>query len=208
MNIQEEGISTRKLSPAVSARLAGSKLFVLIAVIATCGAFGADLLRPKQTYYVDGPDKSMEVFPLTEPNVTSASLVNWITQAITSAYTIDFYHYQDTINGLKQYFTVDGYQNFLNALNSSGSLNKIINEKLIVSAVAINSAVILSEGMMNNVYTWKIQLPLLLTYQGASPTSTQKTVAVSVLVTRVPTNQAPKGIGIAQIIDEDYHASS
>ena len=70
----------------------------------------------------------------------------------------------------------------------------------------MDTAVILQEGMMNNVYSWKIQVPLLLTYQGASTTSTQKTIVVNVLVTRVPTNLAPKGIGISQVVDGDYHA--
>lgn len=207
MNIQEEGTSTRNFSPAVSGRLAGAKLFALAAIITSLGALGADLLRPKQTYYVDPPEgQTREVFPLTEPNVTPTSLVNWVTQAVTSAYTLDFYNYQDNIDSLKQYFTFDGYDNYLTALNNSGTLKKIITDKLIVSAVAINTAVILQEGMMNNIYSWKVQIPLLLNYQGASTTSTQKTVVVNVLINRVPTDLAPKGIGIAQIVDEEYHA--
>lgn len=208
MNTQEEGTSTRTVSPAVSGRLAGSRMFVFIALLSALVAFGANLLRPTQTFFVDGPGINQEVFPLTEPNVTPASLIKWVTQAVTSAYTLDFYNYQDTINGLQEYFTIDGYQNFLSSLKASGSLDKIVKDKLIVSAVATDTAVILAEEMLNNVYTWKIQLPLLLTYQGASTTSTEKTIAVSVLVTRVPTNEAPKGIGIAQIVDEEYHAQS
>ena len=209
MDKQEEGTSTRQLSAAVSGRLAASRLFVIVAILTTMGALGADLLRPKQTYYIDPPSGSkVEVFPLTEPNVTPSSLTKWITQAVTSAYTLDFYDYQDTINSLKEFFTIAGYQNFINALNASGSLNKIIKDKLIVSAVATDTAVILQEGVMNNVYSWKIQIPLLLNYQGASTTSTQKSIAVSVLVTRVPTDVAPKGIGIAQLVDEDYYVRS
>lgn len=207
MSTQDEGTSTRNFSPAVSGRLAGSKLFALAAILTSLGAFGADLLRPKQTFFVDPPSGSArEVFPLNEPNVTPSSLVNWVTQAVTSAYTIDFYNYQSNIDNLKQYFTNDGYDNYLTALDKSGTLKKIINEKLIVSAVAINTAVILQEGMMNDVYSWKIQIPVLLNYQGASTTSTQKTIVVNVLINRVPTDLAPKGIGIAQIVDEEYYA--
>ncbi len=207
MSIQEEGISTTKFSPAVSGRLAGSKLFALATILTSLAAFGADLLRPKPTFYVNPPNgPTREIFPLDAPNVTPSSLVNWVTQAVTSAYTIDFYNYQSNIDNLKQYFTIDGYDNYLTALNKSGTLKKIISDKLIVSAVAINTAVILQEGMMNNIYSWKIQIPVLLNYQGASTTSTQKTIVVNVLVNRVPTDLAPKGIGIAQIVDEEYYA--
>lgn len=206
MSAQEEGTSTGKFSPAVSNRLAGAKLFVLAGVIAALAALGADLIRPQPTFFVDpAQGKTIEVFPLTQPNVTPSSLIKWVTQAVTSSYTIDFYNYQDTIDGLKQYFTNDGYDHFVSAMRNSGSLQKIINDKLIVSAVAIDTAVILQEGIMNNVYSWKIQIPLLLNYQGASTTSARKTIVANVLVNRVPTDLAPKGIGIAQIVDEEYY---
>lgn len=209
MNKHEEGISTSKFTATASTSLMASKLFVFAILIASIIAIGAHLSRDKQTYYVDSPDgATKEVFPLNEPNVTPSSLINWVTLAITSAYTLDFYGYQDTLDDLKQYFTLDGYQNFLNALDSSGSLKKIIKDKLVLTAVATNSAVVLQEGLMNNTYTWKIQVPLLLNYQGASTTPTQQNIAVSVLVTRVPTNEAPKGIGIAQIVDGDYNERS
>lgn len=206
MSTQEEGNSTRTFSAAVSGRLAACKLFVIVATLVAFGAMSADLLRPQQTYFLDGPSGEIEVFPLSEPNVTPSSLLKWVTQAVTSIYTLDFYNYNENLESAKQYFTIEGHENYLKALNASGSLNKIINDKLVESAVAIDTAVILQEGIMNNVYSWKIQLPLLLTYQGASTSSTQKTIVVNVLVTRVPTDLAPKGIGIAQIVDEEYYA--
>lgn len=206
MIAQEEGTSSRKINAAVSGSLTASKLFVYLILLATIAAIVVNFARKKQTYYVDAPSGQVtQVFPLSEPNVTPSSLINWVTQAVTSAHTLDFYGYKDTLNDLKQYFTVGGYQNFVSALNASGSLKKIINERLIVSAVTIDTAVILQEGVMNGVYSWKIQVPLLLNYQGASTVSTQKTVAVSVLVVRVPTNEAPKGIGIEQLVDEEYN---
>lgn len=206
MSTHNEGTSSKKFSPAVSGRLAASKLFALVAILASLGAFGADILRPKQTYFVDPVSgHTREVFPLDEPNVTPTSLVNWVTQAVTSAYTLDFYNYQNNIDNLKQYFTINGYDNYLTALKQSGSLQKIIDDKLIVSAVAINSAIVLQEGPIDDVYSWTVQIPLLLNYQGASTVSTQKTIVANILVNRVPTDLAPKGIGIAQIVDEEYN---
>lgn len=207
MNIQEDGTSTRRFTDAVSGGLAASKFLVALTLIISFVALGIHFMRAKQTYFVDPPNGApIEVFPLNEPNVTPSSLINWVTLAVTSSYTLDFYGYQDTLYELKQYFTLDGYQNFLNALDASGTLKKITRDKLVVTAVATDSAIVLQEGLMNNIYTWKIQIPLLVNYQGASTTVTQQNIAVSVLVIRVPTNEAPKGIGIAQIVDGDYNA--
>lgn len=207
MNTQEDGTSTRKFTATVSLGLKASKFFVLVTLIISIVAIGIQFARPKKTYFVDLPNgESRQVFPLDEPNVTPSSLINWVTLAVTSAYTLDFYGYQDTLDELKEYFTLDGYQNFLNALEASGKLRKVTKDKLVVTAVATDPAIVLQEGLMNNIYTWKIQIPLLVNYQGASTTSTQQNIAVSVLVIRVPTNEAPKGIGIAQIVDGDYNA--
>ena len=207
MNAQENGTSTRKFADGINASMVASKFFILLTLVVSLIAIGLHFARNKQTYFINAPDGiTKEVFPLNEPNVTPSSLMNWVTLAITSAYTLDFYGYGETLEDLKQYFTLDGYQNFLNALEASGSLNRIIRDKLVLTAVATDPAIVLEEGLMNNVYTWRIQIPLLLNYQGASTTATQQTIAVSVLVTRVPTSEAPKGIGIAQIVDGDYNA--
>ncbi len=195
---------------ATTAGALTAALFVSFAILlAVIIALVVHYTRPEQKYFIDPVSGSdVEVFPLSEPNVTSTSIIKWVTQAATSAYTLDFYQYQENIDALREYFTLDGYANYVQSLNASNSLNKIISEKLVVTAVATDTAVILQEGLMAGVYTWRIQVPLLLNYQGASTTGTKKTIAVGLLVTRVPTTEAPKGIGIAQIIDGDYYAET
>lgn len=195
---------------ATTAAALTASLFVSFAILlSVIVALVVHYTRPEQKYFIDTVSGSdIEVFPLSEPNVTSTSIIKWVTQAATSAYTLDFYQYQENIDALREYFTIDGYENYVQSLQASNSLNKIIEEKLVVTAVATDTAVILQEGEMAGVYTWRIQVPLLLNYQGASTTGTKKTIAVGLLVTRVPTNEAPKGIGIAQIVDGDYHAEN
>lgn len=206
---EDKGATTKKPSSAIPTSLATSYFLAYVVILLLCVILVAHATRSKEQYFVvDVADNTTEIFPMNEPNVTPSALLKWATQAATSVYTIDFFHYQSNIDALKDYFTVAGYQDFLQSLNASGSLKRIINNKLIVSAVATDTAVILQEGPLRDVYTWRIQVPLLLTYQGASTTSTQKTIAVSLLVTRVPTDQAPKGIGIAQIVDSELHGET
>lgn len=202
---QDKGTHSQP-SSSLQATLQASRFLIYIVFIILAIIGYLIFSRPQPDFFVDAPNGAVsEIFPLTEPNVTPSSLVKWATQAATSAYTIDFFNYQDNIDALREYFTVDGYQQFLAALDAGGVLDRIKADKLIVSAVATNTGVILSEGELRGAYTWRIQVPLLLTYQGASTTSTQKNIAVTMLVTRVSTDEAPKGIGIAQLVDSEIY---
>lgn len=202
----DKGATSKIPSPDIQSSLAVSLLLTYLIGLLVFMVLVVHATRPQARYYVEPPTgSSKEVFPLNEPNVTPTAMLKWATLAATSAYTIDFYHYQDNIDALKDFFTNDGYKDYVQSLDDSGSIAKIKNDKLIQSAVSTNTAVILQEGPLRGLYTWRIQVPILVTYQGASTTSSQKNIAVSLLVTRVPTDQAPKGIGIAQIVDTNLY---
>jgi intracellular multiplication protein IcmL len=55
----------------------------------------------------------------------------------------------------------------------------------------------MDEGVINGRYAWKINLPMLITYESASDNIRQP-VSVTMIVTRVSTLDTPKGIAIAQ----------
>lgn len=197
---QDIADTSKNPSSAIERSLVASLFFTYATIVLIFLVIVINATRPQQKYFVDATTgETTEVFPLSEPNVTSSALLNWATLAATSAYTLDFVHYEENLNALKEYFTTTGYDDYMSALKASGSLDKIISDRLIRSAVATNTAVILDESSPRGVYTWTIQVPLLITYQGSSETTTQEQYAVTMLVTRVPTEEAPKGIGIAQI---------
>ena len=136
---------------------------------------------------------------LSEPNVSIHTLLRWASIAITTAYTLDFVEYQKTLSSLESYFTKAGYKNFLEAADAR--LQDIIKQKLVVTAVVAGQPIVLDEGMLDGAYSWRLQIPLLLSYQGASEKSTKQSLAVTILVVRVPTSDADSGIGIAQLQD-------
>ena len=97
------------------------------------------------------------------------------------------------------FFTSDGWNQFITALSESNNLDAVKTKKLVVSAVATAAPVILQKGLLNGRYAWRIQMPILVTYQSASEFS-QQNLNVTMLVTRVDTLNSPRGIGIAQFI--------
>ena len=78
-------------------------------------------------------------------------------------------------------------------------LSTIQDKKLVLSAVAIGPAIVLTEEERGDKHSWRIQVPILVRYQSANVDETRQQI-IEVLVNQVPTDDAPKGIGIAQYI--------
>ena len=139
------------------------------------------------------------LFALNEPNQSDSAVLQWANQAAIAAFTYNFVNYHSELQASSGFFTSDGWTQFLDALEQSNNLDAVKAKKLIVSAVATRAPIILQKGMLNGRYAWRVQMPILVTYQSASEFSQQNSV-VTMLITRVSTLNSPRGIGIAQFV--------
>lgn len=157
-------------------------------------------IRAEGQFIAQRPDEdTFQLAPMDRPNVSTKALLSWVTLAATSSFSFDFVNYKDQLTKLQDYFTTDGYDNFISSLDSAGFLKSIEEKKLVLSAVAVGPAIVLTENGEGNKHTWRIQVPLLVRYQSANVNETRLQV-VDVLIAQVSTKDAPKGIGIAQYI--------
>ncbi|MCH9756823.1 MAG: type IVB secretion system apparatus protein IcmL/DotI [Gammaproteobacteria bacterium] len=139
------------------------------------------------------------LFALDEPNQSDSAVLQWTNQAAIAAFTYNFVNYRTELQASSGFFTSAGWTQFLNALEDSNNLDAVKAKKLIVSAVATSAPIILQKGLLNGRYSWRIQMPLLVTYQSASEFSQQRNV-VTILVSRISTLNSPRGIGISQFV--------
>lgn len=139
------------------------------------------------------------LFALTEPNQSDSAVLQWANQAAIAAFTYNFVNYRDELQASSGFFTAEGWDQFLSALQESNNLDAIKIKKLVVSAVATRAPIILQKGILNGHYSWRVQMPILVTYQSASEFTQQNNV-VTMLITRVSTLNSPRGIGIAQFV--------
>jgi intracellular multiplication protein IcmL len=139
------------------------------------------------------------LFPLNEPNQSDSAVLQWANQAAIAAFSYNFVNYRDELQASSGFFTAEGWQQFLTALQQSNNLDAVKAKKLIVSAVATRAPIILQKGLLNGRYSWRVQMPLLVTYQSASEFSQQNNV-VTMLINRVSTLNSPRGIGISQFV--------
>ncbi len=173
--------------------------FMIIAVLSV-GLYYVVTNPPKPQYFattIDG--RVTPLVPLNQPNLSTSALLQWSNTAAIAAYTYNFVNYRQALQEASEYFTPDGWAAFMDALKNSNNLDAVIAKKLIVSAVATGAPVILAQGLMEGRYSWKIQMPMLITYQSASEYS-QQSVVVTLLIVRIPTLTSARGIGIAQFV--------
>jgi intracellular multiplication protein IcmL len=139
------------------------------------------------------------LFALNEPNQSDSAVLQWANQAAIAAFSYNFVNYRTELQASSGFFTAEGWDQFLRALQESNNLVAVKTKKLIVSAVATRAPVILQKGILNGRYSWRVQMPVLVTYQSASEFTQQNNV-VTMLITRVSTLNSPRGIGIAQFV--------
>lgn len=176
-------------------------LFALIIIAALVTALVYVITHPPEPKYfattIQG--RITPLVPLSQPNTSPSALLQWANTAAIAAYSYNFVNYRQELQAASEFFTPDGWQEFLGAIKETRNLEAVIEKKLIVSAVATGAPIILQEGLLNDVYTWRVQMPMLITYQSASQYS-QQAVTVTMLITRVSTLYNARGIGIAQFI--------
>ncbi len=140
-----------------------------------------------------------QLVPLNQPNTSDNAVIQWSSVATMAAYSYNFVNYRSELEAASGFFTGAGWDQFMEALQSSNNLDAVTAKKLVVSAVVTGAPIILKKGMLSDRYAWRIKMPLLVTYQSASEL-TQQNLIVTLLVTRVDTLNSPSGIGIAQFI--------
>ena len=177
---------------------------MLILALSQCGLLAFCYF----SYYKRSPGEFFGAMPngvdfpiqwLDRPSVSPQALLNWATLAATATFTIDFVNYQQNLIDLKDYFTENGYTAFLKALTEQGAITAINEKKLVLTAVAIGTAVITSENEVNRIHSWTVEVPITVTYLSVS-TEEKENKLVTMTIIQVPTEFASTGIGIERYV--------
>ena len=182
-------------------KVVGALLLASLVIILLLGSFVYLISHPPKPRYfaISSDGRLTPIVPLDKPNITPSSLLQWANTAAIAAYSYNFVNYHQELQAASEFFTPEGWSAFMEALNSSNNLSAVIAKKLVVSAVATGAPVPLEEGVLNGTYAWRVQIPLLVTYQNQKDFS-QQSVVVTMLITRIPTINSARGIGIAQFV--------
>ncbi len=146
---------------------------------------------------IDSSGANMQLLPYDQPNQLPDTIIRFASKAATLAYTFDYVNYNKEIGQARDYFTADGWNDFQASMTDT--LRDIVQKQLFVYSVVRDTPVIENQAQVYGRYTWRVQIPFLVTYQ-SSDRSESKNYMVSVTIVQVPTNINPAGIGIDQFV--------
>lgn len=152
-----------------------------------------------QFFAISSKGQQMELTSSLEPNLQSGTLIRWASKAAVAAYTFDFGNYKEQLEYARHYFTDAGWASFQSSI--SGLISTVVQNQLFVNGVVAGPPVIANQGeLSSHGYTWRIQIPFLVTYQAAGQEVVRTRYTVTLTIVRVPTFISPAGIGIDQFV--------
>ena len=149
-----------------------------------------------------------ELKPEENPMLTDVAIQDFAKSAVLSAYSFDYVNWRTQVeNATTRYFTSDGRAAFNKAIRSSGSLNYIISNTLIMKSMAISSPQIEEKGVDNKgVPYWIVRMPISTEFftGNTKAADVQKFVAQVKVVSTKRDAFNPKGLGVYSMILKPY----
>ncbi len=154
---------------------------------------------PRKYFMLDQKDnKTYALSSLRNPIITSESLLNWAQLATISLNTFQSSTIETQIShAVEKYFTNAGAKSYLASLKMKGTVNDVVTKLLTITSVVQKPPVILQQGVLLGRYTWKVQIPILITYSSLSEIKVSPQL-ITLTITVLPSYINPNGLGISQ----------
>ena len=177
-------------------------LALTVALCASLGVAAILLLnQPKPQYFAATPDLRLApMVPLDQPLLTQNGLLTWVSDTITGAMSLNFLEWREKLESIRPHFDDAAYKSFLASLQSSGVLDMIRDKRLSASAVATRAPVIIASGLVGGKATWKVEFPLIVSYESSQGVESTQKLLATVLVCRASTAKTPLGVVIQQVV--------
>lgn len=153
-----------------------------------------NMLAPPRLYFQATEDKQIiPEIPLEQPGIANNVLLTWVVEGMNLAHTFNFMNYTAEMEKAKVYFSKEGYEDYVNALNAIELLKRTVENKWVVIAMPTEVPEILKEGPLGNRYLWKVKMPIQFHYRNVTTYRTEEYDLI-LLVVRVPSTQSPEGV--------------
>lgn len=149
-------------------------------------------------FYTDGKGTPREVYPLDSPVMSDSDLILWTVRSVCAVFAINFKDYRSQLNLASEHFTDRGWVAYASEFKRVGNFEKIRVSRLMGSAVPEKAPLINSQGVIGNLYTYKVEVPLVVTFENDNVTNPQHLI-VSAVVIRTIAPDHPDGVAIDQI---------
>lgn len=132
---------------------------------------------------------------LDSPNMGRAAISNWAANAVSQIMTFGFNDIDERFALSRLNFTPRGWEIFRKGIIQSKLMDVINSAQQILTTIPQDVPVLKKEGLIDGVYTWEFDIPLLLTFRAGSEKNTATRMA-HVVIQQVSTRNSPAGLGV------------
>lgn len=197
----------RRLS-RLSLRMALAQIPVtLVALIVGYSVF---TFRPDPAYFaIDTEGRIIELVPLDEPIISSSALLNWTVTTVTETLSLDFLNWRDQLNSVRNDYNRQAYEQVVDALrNQTDILDRVEEHRLNINVSVREAPIITEQGVIKGTMTWRIEVPLVLSFESSEGVEHTEKLLATVLVNRVSSIEHRKGMRIRQLVVSRANKSS
>ena len=155
-------------------------------------------VQTKQIYFATTSDgRIINIVPLNEPYRSNAEVIAWAAGAAQNIMRFGYNDYRQHLQQVSSDFTETGWTSFNKALKEANIIEALEARKLVLSTDINAAPEIKNTVVRNGVYTWYLEFPITIKFDGVNPPGMINTNLV-LQVVRVSTLQNPDGLSIEQ----------
>jgi len=155
--------------------------------------------KPKDQYFAGYKDGSIiQDIPLNKKYYFDAEIDSWAAVSLMDLMSFDFLNYAENINSQSRRFTNNGFNVFVSWFKKE-LLNNMIENRFVLSTHLCGVVNLIDEGVnKDNIYSWDIQMPIVMVFQNSVKKEIVSAIANLNLV-RVSSTDSFSGVHINSI---------
>lgn len=162
----------------------------------------------EREYFATDNGRLVRLAPTSQPAWSQNDAMAFGSQALATAFNLDFVHYRSQISSLSPRFSDEGFVGYVNALQASNILETIKKEKMNLTATT-GAGVLVRQGQMSDgVWFWTFQYPVRMRLVGQTTSKPEQSFVFEITIQRVDPRLKPSGMEIRQMISRNAGPNS
>lgn len=146
----------------------------------------------------DNLPKRIRKLPLDLPHLTSNGAIQETMTRIYDMFNLNFVAYHQQINGNRQFFSEEGFEQYTTFLKNSKWLDQVSSKKMLMYVKPTHAPKIIKEGAKDKKYAWLIEAPLTISLENINEKKDLDLTA-TIIIQRASELIHPSGILITAI---------
>lgn len=179
-----------------------SFLTSFIAFVVACVFVVMFANKPQQVEYIPTDEAGMYIeIPTLDKCFDDKVVQRFTLEAASHLFKYDYINYADQMQQATEFFSLDGWNRFLEEFKKSRTLDAVRENQWVVTSKPTGVPVILKKQMIDGVCTWDVKLSIGVSYLGHAKNNAVN-MDMYFRISRLSVINNPRGLGITTIIQK------